>query len=274
MIIGFLGKGGSGKSTLATKVVEFLSKDQKNTILAIDADYNMDLLHNLSPDIDIDYLGDNAKFLMKKVLNFDEKTLYADMVLDDDNIMRFTLNPLDEFTKKYSKKISENTYLMAVGPHSENVLNDKMCSHGLSALLKAYLPLLKINDDEYVIVDEKAGVDSVGTGIPTGFDMSIIVVEATLYGIKAAKQISNLLRNHYHIPFAYIVNKVKNDTDLDYIKKELSDGDIIDYIHFTENIDNIHIERMFLHVQKHVETNGDNRLTQSKIKFKNNKLCK
>jgi CO dehydrogenase maturation factor len=271
MIIGFLGKGGSGKSTLATKVVSFLSTDKNNTVLAIDADYNMDLLHNLNAGDDMNYLGSDAKFLMKKVLGYDEKALYADMVLDENNSNRFTLNPIDEFTQKYSKKVSDNINIMAVGPHSENVLNDKMCSHGLGALLKAYLPLINIKENEYVIIDEKAGVDSVGTGIPTGFNMSIIVVEATVYGIKAAKQISDLLQNHYHIPFAYIINKVKSDTDIDMIKKELDEKYIIDYIPFGESIDDIYAEKIVKHVQEYIEKNGDNRLEQSRVKFKNNK---
>lgn len=271
MIIGFLGKGGSGKSTLATKVVNFLSTNKDNTLLAIDADYNMDLLHNLNAGDDLNYLGSDAKFLMKKVLGYNENALYADMVLNEENSNKFTLNPIDEFTKKHSKKVADNINIMAVGPHSENVLNDKMCSHGLGALLKAYLPLLNLKTNEYVIVDEKAGVDSVGTGIPSGFNMSIIVVEATVYGIKAAKQISDLLKSHYHLPFAYIVNKVKTDTDIEYIKKELEEGCIIDFIPFGENIDDIYAEKILKHVQDYIDQNGDNRLVQSRNKFIINK---
>ncbi len=271
MIIGFLGKGGSGKSTLSTKVINFLSQNKNNTILAIDADYNMDLLHNLEAGDDLKFLGDDAKFLMKKVLGVDEKALYADIVLDENNANKFSISNPDVFTKTYSKKLKENLHLMAVGPHSESVLNDKMCSHGLGALLKAYLPLINIDKNEYIIIDEKAGVDSVGTGIPTGFNMSIIVVEATIYGVKAGKQISDLLKNHYHLPFVYIVNKVKTDTDLDFIKKELGEECIIDYIPFSENIDDIYAEKIISHVKKYIDENGDNRLEQSRNKFINNK---
>jgi CO dehydrogenase nickel-insertion accessory protein CooC1 len=147
-----------------------------------------------------------------------------------------------------------------------------MCSHGLGALMKAYLPLIHIKENEYVIVDEKAGVDSVGTGIPTGFNMSIIVVEATVHGIKAAKQISHLLQNHYHISFLYIVNKVKSDTDIDMIKKELNEKYIIDYIPFGEGIDDIYAEKIITHVQTYIKEHGDNRLVQSVLKIKHNKL--
>lgn len=272
MIIGFLGKGGSGKSTLSTKVVQYLNKDKDNNILAIDADYNMDLLHNLEAGDDLEFLGDDAKFLMKKVLGVDEKAMYADIVQDKNNANKFSISNPDEFTKKYSKKIKENLHLMAVGPHSENVLNGKMCSHGLGALLKAYLPLLDVKQNQYIIVDEKAGVDSVGTGIPSGFNMSIIVVEATVYGVKAAKQISNLLENHYHLPYAYIINKVKADTNLDIIKEELGEKHIIDYIPFGESVEDIFAEKIVNHVKNYISKNGDRRLEQSVFKFKNNML--
>jgi CO dehydrogenase nickel-insertion accessory protein CooC1 len=272
MIIGFLGKGGSGKSTLSTKVINFLSQNKNNTVLAIDADYNMDLLHNFEAGDDLDFLGDDAKFLMKKVLGVDEKAMYTDIVLDKNNANKFSISQPDEFTEKHSKKLKENLHLMAVGPHSENVLNGKMCSHGLGALLKAYLPLIDIKEDEYIIVDEKAGVDSVGTGIPTGFNMSIIVVEATVYGVKAAKQISGLLENHYHLPYAYIINKVKSDTDINIIKEELGEKHIIDYIPFGESVDDIYAEKIIARVQKYIKENGDKRLEQSVFKFKNNML--
>jgi len=270
MILGFLGKGGSGKSTLATAVTNYLQNDEKNTILAIDADYNMDLMHNLGVSDDISYLGSHAKIEIKNTLNVDQNKFYADIVLDDSNLQKLSISPQDNFTKQFSTKIHENLHLMAVGPHSPDVLHDKMCSHGLSAVLKAYLPLLDLKDNEYVIVDEKAGVDSVGTGIPTGFSMAIIVAEATVYGVKAAKQISELLENHYKVPFGYVINKVKKDTNLEAITKELKKN-IICHIPFWESIDNEYTEQIIRYAQDRISQNGDRRYGQSTAKFIFNK---
>jgi MinD superfamily P-loop ATPase len=102
--------------------------------------------------------------------------------------------------------------------------------------------------------------------------MSIIVVEATVYGVKAAKQISSLLENHYHLPYAYIINKVKSDTDINIIKEELGEKHIIDYIPFGESVDDIYAEKIIARVQKYIKENGDKRLEQSVFKFKNNML--
>jgi CO dehydrogenase nickel-insertion accessory protein CooC1 len=190
------------------------------------------------------------------------------MVLDENNENKFSISEPDNFTKNYSVKINEKLSLMAVGSHSEDVLNDKTCSHGLGALLKTYLPLLSIKENEYIVVDEKAGVDSVGTGIPTGFSMAIIVAEATVHGIKAAKQISELLK-YYNVPYCYVVNKVKKETDLEFIKLELNTN-VISYIPFGEEIDDQHAEKILTHVREYIDKNGDLRYTQSVTKFKKN----
>lgn len=56
MKIGFVGKGGSGKSTLSTLFVKYL-EGQNKTVLAVDADYNMDLTNNLNAPKDMQYIG-------------------------------------------------------------------------------------------------------------------------------------------------------------------------------------------------------------------------
>jgi CO dehydrogenase nickel-insertion accessory protein CooC1 len=57
MIIGVLGKGGSGKSTVSTNLVKFLASKKEHTVLAIDADHNMDITYNLGVTEEFPYLG-------------------------------------------------------------------------------------------------------------------------------------------------------------------------------------------------------------------------
>ena len=68
MKIGFVGKGGSGKSTLSTLFVKYL-ESQGNKIIAIDADYNMDLTNNLQGPKEMNFIGSG----MPDVLSFIEK---------------------------------------------------------------------------------------------------------------------------------------------------------------------------------------------------------
>ena len=44
MKIAIIGKGGSGKSSISWLLTNYFSQNKK--VLAIDADYNMDLMHN------------------------------------------------------------------------------------------------------------------------------------------------------------------------------------------------------------------------------------
>jgi len=238
MILGFLGKGGSGKSSVSTQMALFLSKH--NSILAIDADHNMDLSYNLTTDFtknispehlsnnnddnlnsfqEINYLGSSlADFQQAVGLNPDEKYTLAFM---NAHPHRFTLSPLSNEINHYSKKLDNGVRLMVAGPQTETVLYGKACSHVLTTPLKILLPLLVLNENEVVVVDEKAGLDGVSTGIVTGVDVGIIICEPALHSIKTAKEIAKLME-FYGTPSLFVANKVASKEDEDFIKTHLA----------------------------------------------------
>lgn len=187
MKIAFVGKGGSGKSTLAYRMTEHILAKGFN-VLAVDADHNMDLAYNLEPTFSGPFLGEAAVDMQKHATTL------------------FSLEPADPFTEKYAPRVRNRLRLMVSGPHTEDVLLGKRCSHSLSSPLKIYLPGLKLRPDETVIVDEKAGSDGVGTGILAGFDHVFVIAEPTLHSIKAAHQISDILE-FYKIPYSFVINK-------------------------------------------------------------------
>ena len=230
MIIGFLGKGGSGKTTLSTAMVHFLSS-KNNTVLAIDADHNMDLTYNLGIEHTIPYLGDAMPDL-KKILSINGhyRDFFASFTsiedVADENIaetsrnlqdfrssFRITREHEDIFTKGFSTVIDQNLSLMSAGPHTDKILNGNNCSHSLSTPLRIYLPLMELEEREFVIVDEKAGRDGASTGTPTGFDIAFISAEPTVYGMKAASQIAEIL-DFFETPYEFIINKAE-DSHLD-----------------------------------------------------------
>jgi len=206
MIIGILGKGGSGKSSLSTNLVNFLANKAK--VLAIDADHNMDLTFNLSVQKEFPYLGD-AMSDIKKACGLDEQENYRNAVLKGKPGV-FKLSPKDNFTEKYTLNISENLSLMSAGPQTEDVLTDKSCSHILFTPLKVYLPMLMLSLREYVIVDEKAGADGASSGIPTGFDVALVVAEPTPHSTKTANQIADILER-FSVPYEFVINKFSQE---------------------------------------------------------------
>lgn len=277
MIISILGKGGSGKSSLSTQLVlGSLSMDLE--VLAIDADHNLDLSFNLSQAKEIlnqNFLG-SALSDLKKFVALSDNEKY-DQVFFKQDLKRFNFGlKADKFSEKYTVKLRDNLYLMSAGSQTDEVLYGKACSHILSTPLKVYLPLLQLNNNQIVIVDEKAGADGVSTGIITGVDVAIIVCEASLHSTKTAKQLIGLL-NFYRTPYLLVANKVKGESDLEFIENKLQKKPST-YFPISEKLaqDPFSLQTDYIDNLKKVlsqakDLNNNDRLKRSRDKFSENK---
>lgn len=278
MIIGFLGKGGSGKSTLAYRFTQYLHS-KGNDVLAIDADHNMDLSYNFKLINEIPYVGQSISHI-RKVMNLEECENYANVFLREAQPPVFSIDPLDSYTKQWSVEIDSRLRLMTAGPHTEGILHGGGCSHTLYTPLKIYLPLLNLKEDQYVVIDEKAGTDSVGTGITTGFDFVFVCVEPTLHGIKAAKQIATLL-DFFDTPHAFVWNKVRNEKDRELLEDNIKEKSFIfthmDYFSNPEEKikenEERELENMLSHAKGKLE-GVSRRYDRTKEKFKRNHTYK
>lgn len=205
MKVAFLGKGGSGKSTLSSALVRgLLARGMR--VLAVDADHNMDLSFNLGADPSR-FLGSDPD-LIKEHLGVARTGTFADALAEGArNGVRFTLSPMDAFTRSVATPLSDSLALITAGPHTERVRAQEACSHSLSAPLKAYLPLLSLSEGEAVVIDERAGTDPVATGILAGVDLAVIVREPTVHSARVAEQIAKEL-SLANVPHLIVDNKV------------------------------------------------------------------
>lgn len=221
MILGFLGKGGSGKSTVATQMALWLHSQDKE-VLAIDADHNMDLAYNLTKGElpEMNHLGSSREDLFK-TLEVNAPTFKDAFKSASNDNKNFYLSKTDPFTKKYSHELQDCMHIMMAGPQTKKVLKGGACSHSLTAPLKVYLPLLKLEPNQAVVVDEKAGADGVSTGVVTGFDMGVIVVEPSLHSTKTARQIAELMEQ-FDTPYVFVANKIASSDDHDFIERKIS----------------------------------------------------
>lgn len=219
MIVGFLGKGGSGKSSVSTQMALFLNA-QKKDILAIDADHNMDLTFNLSGGATpaLEYFSQSLAELYQAV-GVPEGEKYNKAFLEETGV-RFSVNPPSKEIDSYSCVLENGIRLMTAGPQTDDVLYGNHCSHSLTTPLKVLLPLLQLQENEVVIVDEKAGADGVSTGIVSGIDVGVIVCEPALHSVKTAKQLAELM-DFYETPYVFVGNKVTSSEDKDFIAQAL-----------------------------------------------------
>ena len=210
MILGFLGKGGSGKSSVSTQMALWLQAQGKH-VLAIDADHNMDLSYNLGYEGNGPYIG--GSFLpLREELGLIGHEPTEGLFTGIEPTHRFSFSTPDPYSARFVHTLSDTLSLMMSGPQHDQVLYGAHCSHSLAAPLKIYLPLLELKPNEVVVVDEKASVDAVSTGIPTGFDVAVVVAEPRTHSLRVAKQILELL-NWYDVPSICVLNKMKSEAD-------------------------------------------------------------
>jgi len=209
MKVAIVGKGGSGKSTVSWALVHYWAMKGK-TVLAIDADYNMDLAKSLGWHNGMAWsFIHTSREDFKKYLGISEEYRFVDIPLVHSGEKVFSITPPDAYTNSYSKSAPRNTdiRLMTVGAAQETHLYDNHCSHALLAPLKYYIPLLRMNNDERVVMDGVAGTDMVAYGLFTGMDAVICVVEPTPQSKGVFDQVSVLTRE-LGIPTYAIANKI------------------------------------------------------------------
>ncbi len=234
MRVSFFGKGGSGKTTMAASFIKYLENKNKN-VLAIDADINIHLGTALQMKAKYlwDSLDDISKYFEESRINEGKAVIGATPPSMNSKFVLPNIN--DPFFRQFAT-VKGNTALLTVGTYDEKGIG-AACFHGKLATLFFMYNRLLDNKDFFVVTDSTAGIDSLGTSMFCISDINIFVIEPTKKSINVLKDFLNTTKN-FKIKTYVIANKIEDDNDVDFIKSEIKDIEIIGFIKSSKDLKN------------------------------------
>ena len=220
--IAISGKGGVGKTTLAGLLAHiYAGRGQK--VLAIDAD----------PDANLaSALGFPEELVARITPIADMEQLIAERTGAQPGGYGgfFKLNPrVDDIPDRFCA-IHRDIKLLVMGTVKKG---GGGCICPESALLKNLVRYLLVQRSEVVIMDMEAGIEHLGRGTAEAVDALIIVVEPGRRSLQTAQAIWGLAGD-IGLERIYVVgNKVRDQTDRDFITQNLPGYQIIGFLSAT-----------------------------------------
>jgi CO dehydrogenase maturation factor len=174
--IAVAGKGGTGKTTLTGLLIDYLCRQGKGPILAVDADANSNLNEVLG--VEVDYtLGD----IREDVAN-------AELAASSPIPAGMTKADYLDY-KLSSALVEEDDYDLLVMGRTQG----KGCYCFVNGLLQTQLQKIA-SQYKYLIVDNEAGMEHISRGIIPKVDAILLVSDCSRRGVQAVGRIAELVR--------------------------------------------------------------------------------
>jgi len=172
-IIGVSGKGGTGKTTISSVLIRLLYEMGKPSILAIDADPDLNLPQALGLKF-TKTVGDVRESLLKSMSSMAPQ-------IGDKSL---------QFESGIMEIVEEADFcdLLVMGQP------EKMgCYCPVNHMIRTVVDTLGSNYD-YIILDCEAGLEHISRRTTTGVNMMIVVSDATTKGLQCANRINKLVK--------------------------------------------------------------------------------
>lgn len=175
--IAVAGKGGTGKTTICGMLIEWLCKNGKGPILAVDADANSNLNEVLGVEVETT-LGDIRETMAR-----------AEMSDSGEVPTGMTKAEYAEFM--FSNALIENDdYDMLVMGRTQG----KGCYCYVNGVLKTQVEKY-MNGYRYLIVDNEAGLEHISRGILPKIDILLLVSDCSRRGIQAVGRLAQMVKD-------------------------------------------------------------------------------
>ncbi len=225
MKIAIAGKGGVGKTTLASLLSHLFAADGKR-VIAVDAD----------PDANLASALGISKEETEKIMPI---AYMAELIEERTGAKPgsmggiFKLNPrVDDLSEGIGYRLNGIT-LLIMGK-SKAAASGCYCPENV--LLRRLLRHLVIERTEVVIVDMEAGIEHLTRGTAESVDAFIVVVEPGQRSIQTAKTVKDMAKGLGVKKVFVVANKVRCPEDLDFIKNNIGDMELIGSIKFNHAI--------------------------------------
>jgi CO dehydrogenase maturation factor len=228
MKIAVTGKGGVGKTTIVGLMARIL-RDAGNTVIAIDADPDMNL-----PTI----LGIPESVTITPIIELKELIAERTGTEVGKSAPFFKMNPkVDDIPDKYCVN-HERIKLLAMGTVN---LGGGGCACPQNAFLKSLLSHLMLTRKEWVLLDMEAGIEHLGRATALGVDEMIVVVEPSRASLETAHRIKKLAKDIGITHVKLIGNKIQNAAEEKFLAENTTDFENLGYIHLSDEMRKINI---------------------------------
>lgn len=203
--IAVAGKGGTGKTTLCGMMVDYLVKNGKGPILAVDADANSNLNEVLGVEIE-STIGD-----IREEVNQAEMQLKSPIPagMTKAEFIDYKFQDIITETKDYDMLVMGRT-------------QGEGCYCYVNGMLKTQLQRFAGNY-KYIVVDNEAGMEHISRGILPKVDVILLVSDCSRRGIQAVGRIARLVEDLKLRPqiMGLIVNRAPGGVLPDGVKEEI-----------------------------------------------------
>ena len=216
------GKGGTGKTTICGMLIDWLCKNGKTPVLAVDADANSNLNEVLG--VEIEHTLGEIREIIASADKAEVSPIPASMSKKEFMDAKF-----------HTALIEEDDFDMLVMGRTQG----KGCYCFVNDLLSAELRKLQ-GAYKYMIVDNEAGMEHISRGVLPSVNCIILVSDCSRRGIQAVARIAELVKEvDIGVDHAYlIVNRAPGGVLNDGVKEEIEKNglDLIGVVPHDESV--------------------------------------
>jgi CO dehydrogenase maturation factor len=229
----FTGKGGVGKTTILSTLARMLARDGSR-VLVIDCDPSMNLAMSLGiPLTEVLSLTDDRSHLQERLGE------------NLDGHHQKSMDVIDPIIDEHILVAADGVKLMVMGtiPHG-----GAGCLCSPVSMVKLLVGYLADGDEQdFLLVDSQAGVEILGRGLSTEFDLSLVITEPTPKSVEVARHSMKLSRDLGVKKQIVIVNKAEDNEECLAIAESLEmNGDSIESVRYDRKV--VEADKKGLHI--------------------------